>query len=154
ADVYLSLPVPKISADRANGYQVLGRIVPRMSRAEAEAQVNAVALRHAQTSPLTNMPQGIVLQRLQDEITAPVRMALEILLAAVALVLLVACSNVANLVLARGLARQREIAVMTALGASRLRIARRVLTENMVVAAAGGALGLILASAGIRMLTG
>jgi predicted permease len=153
ADMYLSLPVPAASTDRANSFQVLGRVAPNVGLPQAEAQVDAIARRHAEVSPaLTNMPQGIVLRSLQDSFAAPIRPALPALLIAVALVLLIACSNVANLVLARALSRRREIAVMAALGASRWRIVQRVLTENVLVAAGGGAIGLWLAYAGARTL--
>jgi putative ABC transport system permease protein len=153
ADVYLSLPVPEASTDRTNSFQVLGRVAPGVSRVQAEAQVDSIARRHAQESPsLTNMPQGVVLHSLQDDFVAPIRPALEALLVAVGLVLLIACSNVANLVLARALARRREIALMAALGASRWRISQRVLAENMLVAVAGGGAGLLLAYAGVRAL--
>jgi putative ABC transport system permease protein len=153
ADMYLSLPVPKASTDRTNSYQVLGRVAPGVGRSQAEAYIDTLARRHAQASAsLTNMPQGIVLRSLQDGFVAPIRPALQALMIAVGLVLLIACSNVANLVLARALARRREIAVMAALGASRWRIAQRVLAENILVALAGGAAGLWLAYAGVRTL--
>jgi putative ABC transport system permease protein len=153
ADMYLSLPVPKASTARTNSYQVLGRVAPGVGLPQAEAHVDTVARRHAQASAsLTNMPQGIVLRSLQDGFAAPVRPALQALMIAVGLVLLIACSNVANLVLARALARRREIAVMAALGASRWRIVQRVLAENILVALIGGAAGLWLAYAGVRTL--
>jgi putative ABC transport system permease protein len=153
AEMYLSLPVPNASSDRTNSFQVLARIAPGVSREQAEVQIDTIARRHAQASAsLTNMPQGVVLRSLQEDFVAPVRPALQALTVAVGLVLLIACSNVANLVLARALARRREIAVMTALGASRWRIGQRVLAENMIVAAVGGGVGLLLAYAGVRAL--
>lgn len=153
AEMYLSLPVPTASTDRANSYQVLGRVAPGVGLSQAEAQIDTIARRHAQTSAaLTNMPQGIVLRSLQDSFAAPIRPALQALMIAVGLVLLIACSNVANLVLARALARRREIAVMAALGASRWRIVQRVLAENLLVAVVGGGVGLWLAYAGVRTL--
>jgi putative ABC transport system permease protein len=153
ADLYLSLPLPEASTDRTNSFQVLARIAPGVSRAQAEAQIDTIARRHAQASAsLTNMPQGIVLRSLQEDAVAPIRPALQALTVAVGLVLLIACSNVANLVLARALARRREIAVMAALGASRWRIAQRVLAENVMVAVVGGGAGLLLAYAGVRAL--
>ena len=153
ADMYLSLPVPTASEARTNSYQVLGRVTPDVGLPQAEAQIDTIARRHAQASAsLTNMPQGVVLRSLQDGFAAPVRPALQALMIAVGLVLLIACSNVANLVLARALARRREIAVMAALGASRWRIVQRVLAENILVALVGGAAGLWIAYAGVRML--
>ena len=153
AEVYLSLPVPDVSTDRTNSFQVLGRVAPGVGRPRAEAQIDTIARRHAQANAsLTNMSQGIVLHSLQDDFAAPIRPALQALMVAVGLVLLIACSNVANLVLARALARRREIAVMAALGASRWRIAQRVLAENMLVAFVGGGAGLLLAYVGVRAL--
>lgn len=145
SDVYLSLPVPRESSDRTNGFTVIGRLRPEYSLAQAESQVNAIGQRFAQSSPLTNMPHGLVLRPLQEEIAGRVRPALEILFAAVLLVLLVVCSNVANLVLARGVGRRRELAVMGALGAPRSRIVSRLLTEGFILASAGGAIGILLA---------
>jgi putative ABC transport system permease protein len=153
ADMFLSLPVPESSSARTNSFQVLARIAPGVSRTQADAQVDTIARRHAQASAsLTNMPQGIVLRSLQEDAVAPIRPALQALMVAVGLVLLIACSNVANLVLARALTRRREIAVMSALGASRWRIAQRVLAENVMVAFVGGSAGLLLAYAGVRAL--
>jgi putative ABC transport system permease protein len=153
AQVYLSLPVPAASTARTNSFQVVARIARGVTRAEAEGQVDTIARRHANASPsLTNMPQGVVLQSLQEEIVAPIRPALEALMVAVALVLLIACSNVANLVLTRGLARRWETAVMAALGASGWRIAQRIVAENILVAIVGGGAGLVLAYAGVRAL--
>ncbi len=153
ADIYLSLPVPEASIDRTNSFQVLARVAPDATRGQAEAQVDAIARREAaRSASLTNMPQGVVLRSLQDEVVAPVRAALQALVVAVGLVLLVACSNVANFVLARGLSRRREIAVMSALGASRWRIVQRALAENLIIAASGGALGLLLAYGGVQAL--
>jgi putative ABC transport system permease protein len=153
ADMFLSLAVPRVGGERTNSYQVIGRVAPGVGRERAEAQIDSIARRSAQAEPsLTNMPQGIVLHALQDDFVAPIRPALQALTVAVGLVLLIACSNVANLVLARALVHRRDVAVMAALGASRGRIVQRVLAENLIVALAGGGAGLILAYAGVRAL--
>jgi predicted permease len=153
AEMYLTLPVPEASADRTNSFQVLARLEPGAALRQAEAGLDTIARRHGDANPsLTNMSQGVVLRSLQDDIVAPVRPALQVLMVAVGLVLLIACSNVANLVLARTLTRRRELAVMAALGASRWRIAQRVLIENLIVAVIGGGAGLYVADAGVRLL--
>jgi predicted permease len=153
AEIYLSLPVPEASRDRTNSFQVVGRVRNGSSRAQAEARIDAIARRHAAASAaLTNMPDGVVLRSLQDDLVSPVRPALRALTVAVGFVLLIACSNVANLALARTLSRRRELAVMTALGASRWRVVRRLFAESLVVATAGGVGGLLLAGAGVRTL--
>ena len=135
-DVFTLLPVPKVSTDRTNSHQVVGRIKPDVGRSRAQAEIDAVARRHAEASPaLTNMPQGVVLRSLQEDAVAPVQPALRLLTVAVLLVLLIACSNVANVVLARGFVRRRELALMAALGSARWRVVRSVITENLVIAA-------------------
>jgi hypothetical protein len=122
-DMFLSLAVPRASNDRTNSFQVIGRIAPGVGRERAEAQIDSIARRSAQAEPsLTNMPQGIVLHPLQDDFVAPIRPALQALTVAVGLVLLIACSNVANLVLARALVHRRDVSLMAALGASRGRL--------------------------------
>jgi predicted permease len=152
-DVFTLLPVPKVSSDRTNSHQVLARIKPGVDRSQAQAEIDAVARRHAEASPaLTNMPQGVVLRSLQEDAVAPVQQALRLLTVAVLLVLLIACSNVANVVLARGFVRRRELALMAALGSARWRVVRSVITENVVVAAIGGGLGVLLAYAGLKVL--
>lgn len=152
SDIYVLLPIPQESADRTNGHMVFGRIKAGMNRARAGSELDAIAKRDAKTSLLTNMAGGLVLASLQDALTRRLKPALEVLFAAVLLVLLVTCSNVANLVLARGAARSREIAAMAALGAPRPRIITRLLAESLLLAGAGGVLGLLLAALGIRLV--
>jgi putative ABC transport system permease protein len=130
---------------------VLGRLAPGVSVAAAQDETAAIAadLEHAYPS---NAGRGAFVEPLSDVVFGPVRPALLALLAAVALVLLVACVNVASLLLARGTARAREIAVRTALGAGTARLARQFAVENVVLALAAGALGVGLAFAGLRLL--
>jgi predicted permease len=153
ADMYAALAVPAVSNDRANAFQVLARLAPGVALPEAQARMDAVARGHAARDPaLTNMPLGVVLRPLHEDIVGAVRPAMRLLAAAVLLVLLVACSNVANVMLVRGFARRREMALMAALGSSRWRVVRSVLTEALVVAALGGMLGLVLAYGALEAL--
>ncbi len=128
--------------------QVVGRLRPGVSMAAARSQV-ATILAHMPVQTLgrgapAESPRTPVLMTLHDRLYGEMRPALLMLLGAVAFLLLIACANVANLLLARGAARQREFAVRVALGASRWRLARQLLWESVVVSVAGGAIGLLI----------
>ncbi len=153
AEMYLSLLVPQASVDRTNSFRVIARLQSGSALHQVEARLDTIARHHADANPsLTNMPQGIVLRSLQEGIVAPVRAALEALMLAVGLVILIAGSNVANLALARTLARRRELAVMASLGASPWRIAQRVLVEHLVLAVTGGSAVRYVGDVGVRLL--
>ena len=131
---------------------IMGRLKDGISRATAAADLNATASRLARDFPETNAGMHIEVQSIRDLLTGDLRTPLLALMGAVGLVLLIVCSNLASLLLARGLARQREIAVRAALGAARTRLVRQFLCESLLIAAGGGALGLALANPLLAML--
>ena len=152
--------IPFMMAGRADdfaqrgdrGMGVLARLKPGVSIAQAQAELDTICTALARQYPDTNEARGVEVAPLDKEIFGEIRPAALTLFAAVAFVLLIACANVANLLLARSEARQREIALRVALGAGRLRLWRQLLTESCVLAGIGAVAGLLLAVAGLRVL--
>ena len=138
---------------RTHGFlRVIARLRPGVDIRSAQAEMTAIAARIAAAYPRTNAGVGTHIVPLVDALAGPARGPLLIFLGVVALVLLVACTNVANLVLARNASRERELAVRRALGAGRLRLFQQLLTESVLLALAGGAFGLLLANWGSKAL--
>jgi putative ABC transport system permease protein len=132
--------------------RAIARLKSGVSLTEAQADLKLVNQRLAQQFPVEYTTTGIRAVNLRDDIAAQLRPALVVLLGAIAFLLLIACANVSNLLLARGTVRQREIAIRSALGAARSRLVRQMLTESTLLATAGGVAGILLAISGTRAI--
>jgi predicted permease len=156
SDLWVPIAINRAAPNnRGNhGLEVVGRLKPGVSLEQAGAELETVAQTMREQYPNNYRAEsafGLFLVRMQDEAVGSVKPALYVLLGAVLFVLLIACANVANLLLARSTSREREIAVRAALGARRLRLIRKLLTESVLLALIGGTVGLGLALAGVRV---
>jgi putative ABC transport system permease protein len=152
-EIWIPLKADPNSTNQAHTLMVAGRLPPGRTIAEANAWMAVLAKRYVQMHP-QQVGNDLRLQvtPMQEQITTGLRPTLLILLAAVGLVLLIACANVANLLLARGAGRQREIAIRSAVGGKRGRIVRQLVTESLLLAGGAGVLGVVAGSAGVRVL--
>jgi putative ABC transport system permease protein len=152
ADLWLPFQFQPVSRDMNNYFHVAGMLRPGITLEQARAQLKLAVVEYRREFPATSPQRQFHIEPMRDSIVGDARTSLLVMLGAVSLVLLIACSNVANLLLARAMARKREFAIRCALGAGRMRIVRQLLTESVLLAVAGGICGMALGFAGVRAL--
>ena len=154
ADLWIpiDMDLKKLPGRGEHSYPAIGRLKPGVTAQQAKANLNAIAKRLEEQYPDSNRKIGADVVEMREQLTGNVRPALLVLLGAVALVLLIACVNVANLLLARASSRQREIALRSALGAVRSRIIRQLLTESVLLSFLAAIPGILLAYWGVALL--
>src|ERR1700723_20049 len=154
ADLWFPAPFlnKAMQSRRSHFLRPIGLLKPGVTISQAQSELDSIAAHLATQFPETNAGFGVKLEPLQNVLIGNVRPAFIVLIGAVALVLLIACANIASLLFARNTARQREIAIRTALGSGRSRLLRQLLTESLVLALAGGVAGIFLAAASVELL--
>jgi predicted permease len=151
-DLYFPFPLSPETNRWGNTMAMIGRLKPGVTAARAHAEVTTLAPQMRREHPERNNWTGLV-RPLAEQISGNIRLAVMVLAGAVAMVMLIVCANLSNLLLARTAARQKEIAIRMSLGAGRKRLLAQMLTEGLVLSSAGAVLGLALAFAGTRLLT-
>ena len=143
---------PETPSRGAHNYLVVGRLKEGVSLEQAQVQMTAVGARLTEKYPDSNAGKSVVVTRVRDEMVSEFRLTLWVMLAAVGVVLLIACANLANMLLAKAVGRTREIAIRAAVGASRGRVVRQLATESILLALLSGAIGVLMALWGSRAL--
>jgi putative ABC transport system permease protein len=152
-DVYVPFRIDRKENNRGGHYlQAIGRLSSGASRADGETDLANIAADLARQYPASNTGRTVTIESLLDAMTGPTREPLFVLLGMVALVLVIACVNLANLLVSRSMVRQKDVGIRQALGASRTQLIRQFLTECLVLALVGGAAGLLVAAGAIRVL--
>src|SRR5579862_6384369 len=154
AELWATMPFDARFAGERGGrmLRVFGRLKPGVSIQKAQAEMDLITGRLRRAYPGENAEMGALVQPMHEKVVGSIRPALLVLLGAVGCVLLIACANVANLLLARATGRQKEMAIRTAIGAGSGRIIRQLLTESLLLSMVGGAVGLLLAAWGVQAL--